>query len=106
MVLLELPGTIADVGYAPTVAGVLITACALAIGAAFAVRDPEVWPAAAVAAGMRNPGLALVIIAVNKIPFTVAEAVVGYTLGMGVTIIAFLRWRARARRDAVRTELT
>ena len=106
MVLLDLPGTISDVGYAPVVAGVLITVCALTIGAAFAVRDPEVWPAAAVAAGMRNPGLALVIVAVNKIPFPVAEAVLGYTLGMGVTIIAFLQWRKRARQDTARTELT
>ena len=106
VVLLNLPGTIADVGYLPTVAGVVFTACALAIGAAFAGRDREVWPAAAVAVGMRNPGLALVIVAVNKIPFAVAEAVLGYTLGMGLTIIAFLRWRNRARPDAVRSQLT
>ena len=49
----------------PTIAGVAMTLCALAVGAAFAGRDAEVRPAAAVAAAMRNPGLALVIATVN-----------------------------------------
>jgi hypothetical protein len=72
-----------------------MTVCALAIGWTFAWRDVEVRPAAAVAAAMRNPGLALVIATVNHAPPGVTSAVIGYTLGLAVTIVAFLRWRNR-----------
>ncbi len=92
MVLVDMPPIIAAVGWTPTVAGVAITACALAIGAAFAWRDRNVRPAAAIAAAMRNPGLALVIATVNRAPPDVTAAVIGYALGLGVTIVAFLQW--------------
>ncbi len=68
-------------------------ACALAVGAAFAWHHADVRPAAAVAAAMRNPGLALTIATVNHAQPAVTAAVIGYALGLAVTIIAFLRWR-------------
>ncbi len=95
MVLADLPSIIAAVGWAPMIAGVAITVCALAIGAAFAWRAPDVRPVAAVAAAMRNPGLALVIATVNDAPPAVTAAVIGYALGLGVTMIGFLQWRKR-----------
>jgi BASS family bile acid:Na+ symporter len=91
----DLPAIVTAVGWAPTIAGVGLTICALAIGAAFAWRDVEVRPAAAVAAAMRNPGLALMIATVNHAPPGVTAAVIGYTLGLAVTIVAYLRWRKR-----------
>jgi hypothetical protein len=42
---------------------------------------------------MRNPGLALVIATVNRAPPEVTAAVIGYALGLGVTMLAYLRWR-------------
>ena len=93
--LADLPSIIAAVGWVPTVAGVGITLCALAIGAAFAWRDAEVRPAAAVAAAMRNPGLALVIATVNRVSPDVTAAVIGYALGLGLTIVAFVQWSKR-----------
>jgi BASS family bile acid:Na+ symporter len=95
MVLADLPSIIAAVGWVPTIAGVGMTLCALAIGAAFAWRDAEVRPAAAIAAAMRNPGLALVIATVNRVPPDVIAAVIGYALGLGVTIVAFVQWSKR-----------
>ncbi|MFO1313966.1 MAG: bile acid:sodium symporter [Burkholderiales bacterium] len=94
-VLVDMPAIIAAVGWAPTVAGVGMTLGALAVGAAFAWRDPAVRPAAAVAAAMRNPGLALVIATVNRAPPSVTAAVIGYALGLGLTIVAYLQWRKR-----------
>jgi hypothetical protein len=44
---------------------------------------------------MRNPGLALVIATLNRAPFEVTAAVIGYALGLGVTIVAFLQWHKR-----------
>jgi len=59
-------------------------------------RDAAVRPAAAVAVAMRNPGLALVMATVNRMPPDVTASVIGYALGLGLTIIAFLTWRRRA----------
>ena len=95
LVIIDMPPIINAVGWTPTIAGVALTLCALAVGAAFAWRDPGVRPAAAIAAAMRNPGLALVIATVNRAPPAVTAAVIGYALGLGVTIIAFLQWRKR-----------
>ena len=94
-VLADMRAIIGAVGWAPTVAGVGITLGALAVGAAFAWRDPAVRPAAAIAAAMRNPGLALVIATVNGAPPSVTAAVIGYALGLGLTIVAYLQWRKR-----------
>jgi len=54
-----------------------------------------VRPAAAIAAAMRNPGLALVIATVNGAPPSVTAAVIGYALGLGLTIVGYLQWRKR-----------
>lgn len=93
--LVDVPPIIAAVGWTPMVAGVAMTVCALAVGAAFAWHDADVRPAAAVAAAMRNPGLALVIATVNRAPPEVTAAVIGYALGLGATMVAFLQWRKR-----------
>jgi predicted Na+-dependent transporter len=45
-----------DIGWTPTIAGIILTACALLVGALFAERDADARPPAAVAAAMRNPG--------------------------------------------------
>jgi hypothetical protein len=96
MVLVDMPALVRAVGYVPMIAGVSLTACALAVGALAAGRDSPVRAAAAIAAAMRNPGLALVIATVNRAPADVTAAIIGYALGLGVTIIAFVQWRRRA----------
>ena len=94
-VLVDMPAIVAAAGWAPMVAGVGITLGALAVGAAFAWRDPAVRPAGAIAAALRTPGLALVIATVNGAPPSVTAAVIGYALGLGLTIVAYLQWRKR-----------
>jgi BASS family bile acid:Na+ symporter len=95
MALVNMPAIIGAIGWVPSVAGVVLTVCALAVGAAFAGRDAEVRPAAAIAAAMRNPGLALMIATVNHAPPAVTAAVLGYALGLGATIMVFLQWTKR-----------
>lgn len=89
-----------ETGWVPIVAGALLTVCALLVGAAFAWRDAAVRPAAAVAAAMRNPGLALLIAALNKMPTGVVAAVCGYTLGAAVVITSFVAWQGRLKSSA------
>ena len=95
IVLVDMPQIIVAVGWTPAIAGVVLTLCALAIGAMFAWRHDDVRATAAVAVAMRNPGLALVIATVNRAPPDVTAAVIGYALGLGVTMVAFLQWRKR-----------
>ena len=90
-----------DIGWTPLLAGAALTVCALAIGAACAGRDAPARPAGAVAAAMRNPGLALLIAAVNKAPAAVVAAIFGYAIGLVVVVTVFVAWqsRRRTRRD-------
>lgn len=86
---------LAAVGWTPFAAGAALTVCALAAGAAGAGRDAELRPVAAVAAAMRNPGLALLIATVNKMPPGVVAAVFGYALGAAAVVTAFVVWQGR-----------
>jgi heme/copper-type cytochrome/quinol oxidase subunit 4 len=43
---------------------------------------------------------------VNRMPPDVTAAVIGYALGLGLTIIAFLMWRRRATKVASRSSRT
>ena len=95
MALVDLPAIIGRIGWMPSIAGFAMTFVALAVGAAFAWRDPEVRPAAAIAAAMRNPGLALLIATLNRAHAGVVEGIIGYAIGLAVAIIVFLQWRKR-----------
>lgn len=92
VVLVDLPSIVSAVGWTPMIAGVAVTLCALVIGWAFAWRDADVRPAAAIAAAMRNPGLALVIATVNRAPPDVTATVIGYALGLGAALVVALQW--------------
>ena len=84
-----------EIGWIPSVAGAVLSAGALAVGAAFAGRDSAARPAAAVAAAMRNPGLALLIATVNHVPSSVTAAVFGYALGAAAVVTAYVTWQVR-----------
>jgi len=87
-------------GWIPVISGMVLTAIALAVGAACAGRDAAARPAGAVAAAMRNPGLALLIATVNKLSAAVVAAVFGYALGLAIVVTAFIIWQGRrASRD-------
>ena len=98
MALVDLPSILRAIGWIPTAAGFGMTIVALAVGAAFAGRDAEVRPAAAVAAAMRNPGLALLIATLNRAPAAVTEAIIGYAIGLAIAIVVYLQWRKRVGR--------
>jgi predicted Na+-dependent transporter len=91
--LVVLGPRIAVIGWAPIIAGIGLTLCALFAGTLLAGHDATVRPAAAVAAAMRNPGLALLIATRNAAPPDVTASVFGYALGLAGVIFAFLAWR-------------
>ena len=89
---------LAQVGWMPFLAGAAVTVCALLLGAGLAWRDAQARPAVAVAMAMRNPGLALLIAAVNKMPALVVASVFGYALGLALVVAAFVAWQGRRAR--------
>jgi len=95
MALVDLPWIFRQIGWLPSAAGFGMTIVALAVGAAFAGRDAQVRPAAAIAAAMRNPGLALLIAALNHVAPDVTAAIIGYAIGLALAIVLFLQWRKR-----------
>jgi BASS family bile acid:Na+ symporter len=88
---------LAEVGWVPFAAGAGLTLCALVLGTTSAGRDAAARPVAAVAVAMRNPGLALLIATVNKMPGAVAASVFGYALGLAVVVGAFVVWHGRRK---------
>ena len=99
--VLALGPRFAAIGWAPLLAGAGLTLCALVAGTLFAGRNASVKPAAAVAAAMRNPGLALLIATRNAAPPDVTAAVFEYALGLAAIILAFVMWQKwRTRRSA------
>jgi len=89
-----------EIGWTPFIAGASLSACAILVGAAFAGPDAPVRPAGAVAAAMRNPGLALLIAAVNKLPAAVIASVFGYALGLTLVVAGFVVYQGRKRAGA------
>ncbi len=96
MILADVPAILRSVGWMPAAAGFAMTLVALAVGWGFAWRDNAARPAAAIAAGMRNPGLALLIATLNRAPAAVIEGILGYAVGLAFAIVVFLQWRKRA----------
>jgi len=95
MALIDLPSIIGQIGWVPSFVGFVMTVVALCVGAAFAGRDAAVRPAAAVAAAMRNPGLALLIATLNGASPNVSAGIIGYAIGLAVAVVLFLQWRNR-----------
>jgi BASS family bile acid:Na+ symporter len=102
LLLVVLWPRLVEVGWAPFAAGAGLTACALALGAACVWRDPVARPVAAVAAAMRNPGLALLMATVNQMPGGVVASVFGYALGAIAVVTAFVLWQGRRATMAAR----
>jgi BASS family bile acid:Na+ symporter len=83
------------IGWMPVVAGAALTAGALAVGAAFAGRDAAARPQGAIAAAMRNPGLAVYIATVNHAPAGTVAAVLAYALGAAIVVTGYVTMRVR-----------
>jgi len=90
-----------DVGWVPFLAGAGLSVCALLFGAGFAGWDAPVRPAGAVAAAMRNPGLALLIATVNHLPVGVIASIFGYALGLALVVTAFVVLQGRRHTAAL-----
>jgi BASS family bile acid:Na+ symporter len=99
-VLVDVWPTIVEAGWRVTVAIVLITTLSLGAGHLLGGRHPGTRTAVAIVSAARNPGLALLVAALNGAPPRVVSTVLAYLVVSGITLLAYVAWR-RARSRAL-----
>ena len=95
-------GAMVEAGPRVAVAAFLTTVGALVIGHALGGPDPTTRTAVAISSSARNPGLALLVVAVNAAPFGAKITVLSYIVVSAVTILPYMLWRRRKGTDLVR----
>lgn len=88
-------GAMVEAGPRVAVAAFLTTVGALAVGHAVGGPDPSTRTAVAISSSARNPGLALLVVAVNAAPFGAKITVLSYIVVSAVTILPYMFWRRR-----------
>ncbi len=88
-------GALLRAGPMVATAACLTTIGAIAVGHVLGGPDPATRTAVAISSSARNPGLALLVVAVNGAPTGVRFAVLSYILVSAVTILPYVLWRRR-----------
>ena len=88
-------GALLRAGLVVATAACLTTIGAIAAGHVLGGPDPATRTAVAISSAARNPGLALLVVAVNGAPLGVKITVLSYIVVSAVTIIPYIIWRRR-----------
>jgi len=75
---------------------VAVTALATGIGHLLGGPDPGTRTAVAITSAARNPGLALLVAALNRAPPEITATILAYLLVSAATLIPYVVWRRRA----------
>jgi BASS family bile acid:Na+ symporter len=95
LVLVDAWGTVVDAGPKLALAIAIVTALALAVGHRLGGPEPGTRTAVAISSAMRNPGLALLVAALNRAPPAVSATVLAYLVVSAFIVIAYVLWRRR-----------
>jgi BASS family bile acid:Na+ symporter len=96
LVLVDVWGSVVDAGPGIALAIVIITALALAVGHWLGGPEPATRSAVAISSAARNPGLALLVAALNSAPPAISATILAYLVVSAVTVLAYVLWRRRA----------
>ncbi len=88
-------GTI-TAGFRVMAAVALITGAALAVGHLLGGPEPATRTAVAITSAARNPGLALLVAAVNAAPPGVNAAILAYLVVSVLVVVPYVAWCRRA----------
>jgi bile acid:Na+ symporter, BASS family len=89
-------------GFRVLTAVALITGAALAVGHLLGGPEPATRTAVAITSAARNPGLALLVAAVNAAPPAINAAILAYLVVSVLAIVPYVAWRTRAGARAPR----
>ena len=79
-----------------------MTAGALAVGHLLGGPEPATRTAVAITSAARNPGLALLVAAVNAAPPGIKAAVLAYLVISVLVVVPYVAWRSRVGARAPR----
>ena len=82
-------------GFRVMMAVALITGAALAVGHLLGGPEPATRTAVAITSAARNPGLALLVAAVNAAPPGINAAIVAYLVVSVIVVVPYVAWRSR-----------
>ena len=95
LALIDVWQVVVEAGPRIMVAIALVTALALAVGHLLGGPDPRTRTAVAISSAARNPGLALLVAALNTASAEVERTVLAYLVVSAVTVVPYVAWRRR-----------
>src|SRR6516162_4386836 len=96
LALIDIWEVVLGAGQRVTLAIVVVTAVALAVGHLIGGPEPATRTATAISSAARNPGLALLVVTLNGAPSAITATVLAYFVIAALTLIPYIAWRRRA----------
>ncbi len=96
LALINIWQVVVGAGMRVTLAIVITTILALAVGHLMGGPEPETRTATAISSAARNPGLALLVATLNAASPAITATVLAYLMIAAVTLIPYVVWRRRA----------
>ena len=95
LVLIDVWGTVVDAGPSVVLAIAIVSGLALAVGHWLGGPEPATRSSVAISSAARNPGLALLVAALNHAPPAISATVLAYLVVSALTVIGYVIWRRR-----------
>ena len=96
LAVVDIAQVVARAGPRVAVAIVIVTMLAVGIGHLLGGPEPATRTAVAITSAARNPGLALLVVALNRAPPEITATILAYLLVSAATLIPYVAWRRRA----------
>jgi BASS family bile acid:Na+ symporter len=95
LALIDIGEVVLGAGVRVTLAIVIVTSLALAVGHLMGGPEPATRTATAISGAARNPGLALLVATLNGTPPAITATVLAYLVIAALTLIPYIAWRRR-----------
>ena len=95
LVLVDVWNVVMGAGLRVAIIVAILTALALAVGHWLGGPEPGTRTAVALSSAARNPGLALLVAALNRAPPEINATILAYFVVAAFTVLAYVLWRRR-----------
>ena len=96
LAVVDIAQVVARAGPRVAAAIVIVTVFAVGVGHLLGGPEPATRTAVAITSAARNPGLALLVAALNRAPPEITATILAYLLVSAATLIPYVVWRRRA----------
>jgi BASS family bile acid:Na+ symporter len=95
LALIDIWEVVVGAGLRVTLAIVIVTVLALAVGHLLGGPHPATRTATAISSAARNPGLALLVATLNRASPAIAATILAYLVIAALTLVPYVIWRQR-----------